>query len=86
MRSLGEFVGHVVKGVRTKPGPTTPAKHATSASKVAGQPAEAARTHTVRRDVEEREQETPDARVVLRRTVIEEVEIRPREDPPAKPR
>ncbi len=52
MRSLGEFVGHVVKGIRTDPGP-------------------ADRTE-VRRTVETEDR----GGVVLRRTTIEEVEIR----------
>jgi len=52
MRSLGEFVGHVVKGIRTDP-------------------AAPDRTE-VRRTVETEDQ----GDVVLRRTTIEEVEIR----------
>lgn len=54
MRSLGEFVGHVVKGIRTDPA------------------AERDRTE-VRRTVETEDR----GDVVLRRTTIEEVEIRP---------
>ncbi len=57
MRSLGEFVGHVVKGVRTDP-------------------ASPSRTE-VRRTVETEER----GDVVLRRTTIEEVEIRRPADP-----
>jgi hypothetical protein len=62
MRSLGEFVGHVVKGIRTDP---------------------AAKTETteVRRTTETEERE----RVILRRTVIEEVEVRDSDLPPSKP-
>lgn len=52
MRSLGEFVGHVVKGIRTDP--------------------VAADRTEVRRTVETEER----GDVVLRRTTIEEVEIR----------
>ena len=51
MRSLGEFVGHIVKAVRTDP---------TNAAEV-------------RRDVEEEQR----GDVTLRRTTIEEIEIRP---------
>ena len=60
MRSLGEFVGHVVKGIRSDPG------------------ANANRTE-VRRTTETEEHE----QVILRRTVIEEVEVRdPELEPP----
>jgi len=56
MRYLGEFFGHVMKGVRTDPaGPAAPARPA-------------ARTRT-----EEELRETPGGRVVIRRTIIEEV-------------
>ena len=50
MRSLGEFVGHVVKGLRTNP-----------AKKV------------IRKEVQE---ERGEDGVILRRTTIEEVELR----------
>jgi hypothetical protein len=60
MRALGEFFGHVIKGVKTDP-----AKPAAAAS----------RTH-----VEEETRDTPMGRVVLRRTIIEEVVL-----PPAPP-
>ena len=63
MRSLGEFFGHVVKGIRTDP---------------AAPPARPAPTE-VRRPVEE--EKRPDG-VVLRRTVIEEVELPPGAQPP----
>lgn len=53
MRSLGEFVGHIVKGFRTNP-----------AKKV------------VRREVQEQQREDMGGGVILRRTTIEEVEIR----------
>ncbi len=51
MRSLGEFVGHIVKGVRANPA-----------------------KKELRREV--REQQREDG-VILRRTTIEEVEVRP---------
>ena len=53
MRSLGEFFGHVWKGVKTDP-----------ARKV------------VRKQVVEEERQTSEGKVVLRRTTVEEVEIR----------
>ena len=54
MRSLGEFVGHVVKGIKSDP--------AADGSRTEG-----------RRTVETEERDD----VVLRRTTIEEVEMRP---------
>jgi len=53
-RSLGEFFGHVVKGIRTDPA--------------------APRRNEVHRSVEE--ERRPDG-VILRRTIIEEVELPP---------
>ena len=61
MHSLGAFVGHVVKGIRTDP----------AANKNSS---EVRRTE----EVEERDG------VVLRRTVIEEVEVRNPEASPSK--
>ena len=61
MRSLGEFVGHIVKGIRTTP--ETDAK----------------RSRTVIRETIEEEQQGD---VILRRTTIEEVEVRSRDDRP----
>jgi hypothetical protein len=55
MRSLGEFVGHIVKGIRTDP---------------------SRKTGEVRRTTEEDDR----GDVVLRRTTIEEIEIRSRDD------
>lgn len=65
MRSLGEFVGHVVKGIRTDPA------------------ADLRRTDRteVRRTVETEDR----GDVVLRRTTIEEVEVRtPRPSGPSE--
>ena len=59
MRSLGEFVGHIARGVRTDP----------------ARPAERRREQRV----EDR------GNVVLRRTVIDEVEIRPESMPDREP-
>ena len=50
MRSLGEFVGHIVKGVRSNP-----------------------TKKTIRKEVQEQRR---DDGVILRRTTIEEVEIK----------
>lgn len=58
MRSLGEFVGHIAKGVRT--------------------PADASRRTEVRREVELEERQTPQGKVTLRRTTIEEIELPPK--------
>ncbi|MEI7657263.1 MAG: hypothetical protein WCK33_04290 [Phycisphaerae bacterium] len=56
MRSLGEFCGHVLKGVRTDP-----AAPGGPVSRVA------------RERVEEELRDTPAGRVLVRRTVIEEI-------------
>jgi len=58
MRSLGEFVGHITKAVKTDP-----ARAGTSA----------AARREVRREVEERPGEVDGRKVTLRRTIIEEV-------------
>jgi hypothetical protein len=65
MRSLGEFFGHIVKGVRT-PVRTPPAPHAGR--------------REVKREVAEETRETPTGKMTLRRTTIEEVEFHPDED------
>lgn len=57
MQSLGEFFGHIARGVKTDP-----------------------TKREVRRTVEEERREDG---VILRRTVIEEVELRPSAIPPA---
>lgn len=61
-RSLGQFFGHVFRGV-TAP---TPAKTDPNG----------ATRHEVRREVEQEQVQTPQGPVVLRRTIIEEVEIK----------
>jgi len=70
MRSLGEFFGHIARAIKTDPAKAEP-----------GGPGGAAPAKGERRVVSERveEREVPSAdgtgRMVLRRTVIEEVEI-----------
>lgn len=59
MRSLGEFFGHIARGI--------------GADVRTGEPRQ------VRREVEEREEQTPAGKVVLRRTTIEEIELPPRQ-------
>ena len=59
MRSLGEFFGHVARGISTDPAAT-------------------ARRTVVREQTSEREQTLADGqRVILRRTVVDEVEVLP---------
>jgi hypothetical protein len=59
MRSLGEFFGHIVHGVRTDP-------------------AKPASRTVVGERTQETQATTPDGqRVILRRTVVEEVEVLP---------
>ena len=57
MRSLGEFVGHIARAVRTDP----------------ARPGADPRARQVRREVEERPGEVDGRKVTLRRTIIEEV-------------
>jgi hypothetical protein len=64
MRNLGEFFGHIAKGLRTDP------------SKPAAQKV------VTRETVEEETRDTPQGPVVLRRTVIEEVQLPPTQNPP----
>lgn len=59
MRSLGEFFGHVAKGVKTDPGTKPPPRQ------------------VVRQSVEEEQRETPQGKVTIRRTTIEEIEVNP---------
>jgi hypothetical protein len=65
MRALGEFVGHIAKGITTDPSKP------------------AATRQTVRERVEEETRETPEGKVILRRTTIEEIEVRRDEGGPA---
>jgi len=62
MHSLGEFVGEVMKGVRTDP--SKPAKRVAS------------------RRVEEETRDSPRGKVILRRTVIEEIIVPPKPNRP----
>lgn len=66
MRNLGEFFGHIAKGLRTDLAAPKPA-----APKV-----------VTRQTIEEEERQTPQGKVVLRRTIIEEVELPPGTPPP----
>jgi hypothetical protein len=68
MRALGEFFGHIAQGVRTPvnqpPAPPPPPP-----------PAPAPPRQVTRHTVEEEQRDTPQGKVTLRRTVIEEVEL-----------
>jgi hypothetical protein len=68
MRNLGEFFGHIARGIRTDP--SKPAH---------GKPAEKV---VARETVEEETRETPQGPVVLRRTIIEEVQLPPHKATP----
>ncbi len=69
MRSLGEFFGHIVKGIRTNPG-----NPRTDPPRDRG---ESTRT-VVRKEVSEQ----PHGDFILRRRTIDEVEVRGRGDEP----
>lgn len=62
MRSLGEFFGHIAQGVKT---PARPA-------------ADEPQRRVIRETVEEEQRDSPQGKVTLRRTIIEEVELPPR--------
>jgi len=55
MRSLGEFFGHIARGVKSEVKPAT--------------------KQEVKRTVEEETRDTPQGKVTLRRTTIEEIEM-----------
>lgn len=60
MRSLGEFFGHIVKGVKTDPSvPDGPVSQRT----------------VVSHEVQEETRQTPSGKMILRRSIVEEVEI-----------
>lgn len=63
MRLLGEFVGHIAHGVKADP--------------THGGGGGGGMKHEVRREVSEETRETAQGKVVLRRTTIEEIELRP---------
>lgn len=63
MRSLGEFFGHIRRGVRAPLAP--PAK-----------------AQVIRQETREHTRDTPSGKVVLRRTTIEEIELRPEQPGP----
>lgn len=65
MRSIGEFFGHVVKGIKTDVQPAT-------------------KTVT-RQTIEEEVRDTPQGPVILRRTIIEEVQVPPKPPQPGPP-
>lgn len=86
MQSLGEFVGHITHAVKTKvpdpaspppPPPPPPSSPNDRTSPAPGSP----KVHS-RQETQERTVYTPDSKMVLRRTIIEEVEVRPH-DPPS---
>ncbi len=70
-RSIGAFFGAVWKGVRADPKGPLPA----GLEKKGG-----AQRRVVRRDVEEQTDETPQGRLTLRRTTIEEIEVSPSDE------
>ena len=72
MRSLGEFFGHIAHAVRTDPAKPAPPHEATGPEP---------ERQIVRQVEEEEERDTPQGRVKLRRTIIEEVELPPPSGP-----
>lgn len=74
LRNLGEFVGHIAHGIKTDP--SAPA--AASAPVVPSDPPAAPIPEgtVVRQEVMEQEVLTPEGKLVLRRTIIDEVQRR----------
>ena len=70
MRSLGEFFGHIARGVKT-PVNAPPSTHPSTPPP---------NTRQVKKEVEEETRETPTGRLTLRRTTVEEIVIHPDED------
>jgi hypothetical protein len=64
MRSLGEFVGHIARGVKA---PVAP------------------KSHTTHKEIHEETRDTPQGKITLRRTTIEEIELPPGHPPKPPP-
>ncbi|MBY0263762.1 MAG: hypothetical protein K2Q20_15560 [Phycisphaerales bacterium] len=76
LRNLGEFFGHVVGAITTSP--TAPARPTSPADPATAPPASADPARMVREEVQERLHVAPTGeKYVLRRRVIDEVEIVP---------
>lgn len=74
MRNLGQFFGHVVQGVKSRP----EARPGTGTSTSTPPPVSTA-SHITRHEVIERVQDTPSGPVKIRRTIIEDEQV---ETPP----
>jgi hypothetical protein len=82
MRQIGEFFGHIWKGIKTDPAnPEAAAQQATDARGVAPEFTPSSPTppdsqsQVLRREVQEETRDTPQGKVVVRRTIIEEIEL-----------
>ena len=71
LRSLGQFVGHIVDSIKTDP-------DAPSAPPQPGAEPPPSQAVIVKHEVEDQTRQTPKGTVRVRRTVIEEVELDPR--------
>lgn len=83
MRSLGEFFGHIAQGVKTPAAgaPATP-RPASTVSPAPPEPSAAPpepQRRVLRETVEEEQRDTPQGKVTLRRTIVEEVELPPQD-------
>lgn len=72
LRNLGEFVGHIAQGIKHDPNAPPPA----AAPVAPGTPPAAPIPEgtVVRQEVMEQEVQTPEGKLVLRRTIIDEVQ------------
>ncbi len=71
LRNLGEFFGHVAHGITSDPHAPKPANPAAKPGPAAPPPREP--DVIVRSETQERVVPTPDGKLILRRTVIDEV-------------
>ena len=72
LRNLGEFVGHIAQGIKSEPSaPQTPAAPVAPSTPPAAPTPEGT---VVRQEVMEQEVLTPEGKLVLRRTIIDEVQ------------
>lgn len=70
MHNLGEFFGHIAHSVTSDPNASKPHENATKTTSV---PPAVIRDGVVRQQTLEQQVETPDGRLILRRTIIDEV-------------
>ncbi len=71
MHNLGEFFGHIAQGVTSDPNAQKQLQN--QVHPVAGQPAASPPAAAIRQQTLEQQVETPEGKLILRRTIIDEV-------------